>query len=66
MDGKRAYRLTITCHAWFPGHTCRDEDNFCAGESLFQAIGVRFVAGDNALSVDVANISGDTYPQNQR
>lgn len=56
---------TIASHARLPWYASRNEDDFCTGESLFQAIGIGLVAGDDALGVDVANISGDTCPQDQ-
>ena len=57
---------TITGHARLSRYTGGNEDDLCASESLFQSIGVGLVAGDNALGVDVANISGDTYSIGQR
>ena len=56
---------TIAGHARLPWYAGRNEDDFCTGESLFQAIGIGLVAGDDALGIDMANISGDTYPQDQ-
>lgn len=56
---------TITGHARLSRYTGGNEDDFCASESIFQAIGVGLVAGDNALGVDVTNISGNTYPVDQ-
>lgn len=66
MCGKLKECSTIAGHARLSWYAGRNEDNFCAGEGFFQAIGVGLVASDNALGVDVANISGDTCPQNQR
>ena len=57
---------TIAGHAGLSWHPSGDENDFSAGESLFQAIGVRLIAGDNALGVDVSNISGDAYLPDQR
>ena len=53
---------TVAGHARLSWYTSGDEDDFSAGESLFQAIGVRLVAGDNALGVDVSNVSSDACP----
>lgn len=64
--GKMNGYSTVTGHARLSRYTGGNEDDFCASESLFQAIGVGLVAGDNALGVDVANISGDAYPVDQR
>ena len=50
---------TVAGHARLSWYTSGDEDNFSAGESLFQAIGVRLIARDNALGVDVSNVSGN-------
>ena len=50
---------TVAGHARLSWDTSGDEDDFSAGESLFQAIGVWLVARDDALGVDVSNVSGD-------
>ena len=57
---------TVAGHARLSWYTSGDEDDFSAGESLFQAIGVRLIARDNALGVDVSNVSGDACPGVQR
>ena len=65
MDRKVKEYGTIAGHARLSWYTSGDEDNFSARESMFQAIVRRFVAGDNALSVDMPDISGDTWLRDQ-
>ena len=57
---------TVAGHARLSWYTSGDEDDFSAGESLFQAIGVGLIACDHALGVDVPNVSGDACSRVQR
>ena len=57
---------TVAGHARLSWYTGGDEDDFSAGESLFQAIGVRLIARDHALGVDMSNVSGDACFRVQR
>lgn len=65
MDRKTKEYSTIAGHARLSWYTSGDEDNFGARESMVQTVVSRFVASDNALSVDMADISGDTWPRDQ-
>ena len=65
MDRKVKEYSTIAGHARLSWYTSGDEDNFGARESMVQPVVPRFVAGDNALSVDMPDISGDTWPRDQ-
>ena len=57
---------TVAGHARLSWYTSGDEDDFSAFESLSQAIGVRLIASDHALGVDVSNVSSDACPGIQR
>ena len=52
---------TITSHSWFSGNASGYQDNFSTGEGLLQAIGFRCVASHHALSIDMTNVSSNTY-----
>lgn len=53
--------LTITGHSRLSGHSSRDQDNLCASESCLETGGIRSVASDLALGVNVADIGRDTF-----
>ena len=54
-------RHTVTGHAGLARNTGRDEDDLGALEGVLKAGAVGGVASDNAVGVDVAEISSDTY-----
>lgn len=43
-------------YSWFPGHTCGNNNDLCAGESVLEAIVGREIAVDSGRSVDVGDI----------
>lgn len=51
--------LTIPSHSRFPWYTSGDENNLSTFQALCQAVLIILVAGNNALSVDVTDISGN-------
>ena len=53
-------KRTVTGHARLSWHASWDEDDFRAGEGLFQTVGVGLITGDSAFGINVANISSDT------
>lgn len=52
---------TITGHAWLARNAGRDQDNLTAAQAVFEALGSWVVALDDAVGVDVSNISRDAY-----
>lgn len=55
------YSHTVTSHSGFTRNTGRDKDDFGALESIADTLGTSVIAGDNALRVDMADISSNAY-----
>ena len=51
--GVRPHEKVVTSHAWFPGDTCRDDDNVASLESSLGAIIRREVTGNLSGRSDV-------------
>jgi hypothetical protein len=59
-DGGVGVEEIVTGHAGLAGNTSGDEDNLSTLESLLEASGVRLIALDGGLGVDVGDISSNT------
>lgn len=51
--------LTITGHAGLARYTSRDKDDFSASQAVFEALWCWVVTFNNAVGVDVSDISSD-------
>jgi hypothetical protein len=60
-DGSVCVEQVVTGHAGLARNTSRDEDNLSTSQALLERSITLVVASDGALSVDVADIGGDTW-----
>jgi len=59
-DGGIGIKEVVAGHAWLSGDASRDQHDFSAFESCRQAARRWVIAGDFALSIDMADVCGDT------
>lgn len=60
-DGGVGVEQIVTGHTGLTGDTGGNEDDLSILQAGIEARGIGVVAGDNAVGVDVAQVSGDTW-----